>query len=99
MDDSLCLDKIAEVEKLKIGNTKEFWIGFAFFFHEKLDVAKVIANFDKGELTERTNSDDATSNNDLLAVFFVKMIDDVGNLGVAIALGWIWIDTLSLDFF
>ena len=84
-------DKITGVEKFELFSAnKTFW-SFVLF-HEKLNFTKIITNFNEGELAKAANGNNATSNNDLLAIEFCKIIQNFRNLGVAIGMRWIRIN-------
>ena len=89
-------DKITGVEKFELFSAnKTFWS--LVLFHEKLNFTKIITNFNEGELAKATNGDNATGNNDLFAIEFRKIIQNFRNLGVAIRVGWIRIDSHLLQ--
>ena len=67
--------------------------------HKDLDFAGVIAKFEEGELAEGADGDDAAGDADGLVGFFVKMIKDGDDFGVAMRLGRIRVNTKGSDLF
>ena len=67
--------------------------------HKNLNFTGVVAEFEKGKLAEGTNGDDAAGDADGLVGFFVKMIKDGDDFGVAMRLGRIRVNTKGSDLF
>ena len=95
-DETFGFDKVTGIEKFELfGADKTFWS--LVLFHEKLNFTEVITNFNEGELAKATNGDNATGNNDLFAIKFRKIIQNFRNLGVAIRVRRIWINSHLLQ--
>lgn len=64
---------------------------FVFVFHEDLDFAEVIFDFDEGYFAETADSGDTAGDGDGLMLKSFKVGSDFGDFGVAVGLGWIGI--------
>ena len=98
LDGTFGLDEVTDVKEFDVFDAEKISGSFALEFHEDLDFAEEVADFDEGEFAKRANGGNAAGDGNGFALVIFEIIEDVADFGVAERFGGIGVDAARFDF-